>query len=193
MRRVFLAAALAGALALSACATVTAVSGPYKAGDAYTVTLARQWSDISAIMPQRPRNVRLISIDGPFLNRVYVAGGLTPGQYLVKPARRETPTPTFRADMSETELVEFVTDSIAALDYQRPEALNLRPANFGSAPGLRFDVSAQTKEGLNISGDALLARVGDRVHLLLYLAPSEHYYERNHADVEAIFTSVALR
>jgi hypothetical protein len=188
-----IAAALASALAVAGCVSITPVSGSYKAGNAYTVTLSRQWADISAIMPQRPSNVRLLSIDGPLLNRVYLASGLTPGQFLVKPVKKETPTPTFRADMSETELVEFVTDSIAAMEYERPEALQLRPANFGTAPGLRFDVRAQSKEGLNFSGDALIARVGDRLHVLLYLAPSEYYYERHKADVDAIFSSVVLR
>ncbi|MBI1187770.1 MAG: hypothetical protein GC206_10675 [Alphaproteobacteria bacterium] len=87
-RTVLVTALLAGALALSGCATVTAVQGPYNPGGAYAVTLDRQWSDISAIMTQRPRNVRLLSIDGPLLNRLYIASAIEPGQFLVKPARR---------------------------------------------------------------------------------------------------------
>jgi len=189
----FRAAIAAGALALTSCATVTAVQGPYEAGEAYTVTLNRQWSDVSAIMTQRPRNVRLLSIDGPLLNRLYIASAIEPDQFLVKPARRELPTPTFRADMTESELVEFVTDSVAALDYLRPEALNLRPENFGAHEGIRFEVQAQTPEGLNISGTALLARTGDRLHVMLYLAPSEHYFQRNLPDAESVFASARFR
>jgi hypothetical protein len=182
------AAAFAALLTLSACAAVTAVQGPYSAG-AFTVTLDRQWSDISEIMAQRPRNVRLLSTDGPLLNRLYIASAIEPDQFLVKPARREFPTPVFRADMSESELVEFVVDSVAALDYLRPEALDLRPEQFGGREGIRFEIRAQTAEGLDISGTAILARVGDRLHVMLYLAPSEHYYERLLPDVERVFAS----
>lgn len=187
------AAALAAALALSACAAVAAVEGPYSAAGAYTVTLDRQWSDISAVMTQRPRNVRLLSVDGPLLNRLYIASAIEPGQFLVKPARREAPTPTFRADMSETELVEFVIDSVAALGYLRPESRNLRPDLFGGREAVRFEIEAQTPEGLAFSGTALLARAGDRLHLILYLAPTEHYYARLLPHVEQVFASVRFQ
>ncbi|MBI1187771.1 MAG: hypothetical protein GC206_10680 [Alphaproteobacteria bacterium] len=91
--------------------------------------------------------------------------------------------------MTETELVEFVVDSVAALDYLRPEALDLRPEMFGGRDGVRFEIATQTAAGLAIRGTALVARVGDRVHVMLYLAPSEHYYDRLLPDVERVFAS----
>lgn len=192
MTRLTRRAVLGGAVLLTGCATSVEVSGDYKAGRAFTMSLDRSWSDISAVMPYKPKNVRLLSVDGPLLNRLYVLAGLEPGESLVGPRDRDTPRPQFRADMSDTETVEFITDCVAAMEFQAPEASNLRPQSFGGAPGVRFDLTTRTAEGLNFSGTALTARVRDRLNALLYLAPQEHYYNSLLANVEATFASVRL-
>ena len=184
-RRALLAGA-AGALTAS-CATGGLVSGSYTAANAFNVQLGREWSDITFMLTPRPPNLRLLSIDGPLLNRLYLAA-LEPGQSLLRPSDRDTPRPTYRTDMSDTEVVEFIVDCVAQ-EYQAPEATALRPQNAGQTPGVRFDLSARTAEGLNISGTALAAKVGQRLHIMLYLAPSEHYYAALLPEVERIFAS----
>jgi hypothetical protein len=182
-------AVLMGATAALAagCGTSGARSGTYNAANAYNVNLAREWSDITFMLQPRPRNLRLLSIDGPLLNRLYLAA-LQPGESLLRHRDRDTPRPTYRTDMSDTEVVEFIVDCVAQ-EYQAPEASALRPQNFGAYPGVRFDLSARTAEGLNTSGTALAARVGERLHVMLFLAPSEHYYAALLPEVEAIFAS----
>lgn len=174
----------AGALMLAGCATGGLVSGQVESGGT-TATLTREWSDITFLLNPRPRNVRMLSIDGPLLNRLYLAS-LEEGESLLRHTDRDTPRPTFRADMSDTELVEFVIDCVAQ-EYQGPEANALRPQSFGVTPGVRFDLTAQTAEGLNMSGTALVARQGERLHIMLFLAPTEHYYGAFLPEVEAIF------
>jgi hypothetical protein len=185
--------AVAAFALLAACATVaSAPSGPFKVGESYSVTLGRQWSDISKIVVAKPAGVRLLSIDGPQLNRLFLTDGIAAGGYLVKPASREQPTPTYRAGLSQTELVEFVVDSVAALGLERPESADLRPAKFGAVDGLRFELSAKTTEGLDISGTALLAESRGKLHVILFLAPTEHYYAASLAEVNAIMASATL-
>jgi hypothetical protein len=180
----------AAALTLSACVSVvSAPAGPYKVGSAQ-VTLGHEWSDISAIMFARPAKVRLLSMDGPLLNRLYVTDGLAPGEFMVKPMTKERPTPTYRAGMSPNELVEFVSDSVAALDYQRVETDNLRPAKFGSSDALRFDIKAKSKEGLDVSATALVAENAGKLYVVLYIAPTEHYYAAELPEVETVIGSV---
>ena len=189
-RRTLLLGAAGASLALAGCATGGLVSGEVKNAGA-TVTLSREWSDITFLLPSpRPRNVKMLSIDGPLLNRLYIAA-LEPGESLLRPRDRDTPRPTYQPDMSDSELVEFVIDCIAQ-EYQNPEASALRPQNMGATPGVRFDVATRTAEGLDISGAALVARQGQRLHLLLFLAPAEHYYAALLPDVEAIFASATL-
>jgi hypothetical protein len=177
-------------LLLGGCAAVAdAPAGAFKVGDTYQVTLGREWSDISKIMVGRPKGVRLLSIDGPWLNRLYLTDGLAPGDFLVKPAAKERPTPTYQKDMSPSELVEFVADSVAALDYERVETTGLRPATMGGAQALRFDIKAMTREGLEIAGTAETAQMGGKLYVILYLAPAEHYYAASLAEVEAVMAS----
>lgn len=191
LKQALMLGVFAGALALAGCVSITAVNGPYSAAGGYHVTLTRQWSDLTSINPNRPENVRYLSIDGPLLNRLYLAS-LLPGQSLVKHADPHAPRPTYRTDMSDTELVEFVTDCIAAMDYETPATTAIRPQSIGSETGVRFDISARTKEGLNVSGTALVARHGGRLEIMLFLAPSEYYYGSLMPDVERVFSSAQL-
>jgi hypothetical protein len=182
-------AALAATAALAGCAAITSVPpGPTKVGGAQ-VTLGREWSDISILMNGRSKKVRLLSIDGPMLNRLYVTDGLSPGDYLIKPAAKERPTPVVRADMTVTERIEFVTDSIAAMDYQRVETSRPGATTLDGQPAVRVDVAAKTKEGLDVKGAALVSQVRGKTYVVIYMAPAEHYFDATLSEVEAIMAS----
>jgi hypothetical protein len=94
--------------------------------------------------------------------------------------------------MTSRELVEFVVDSVAMIGYQTPEATNLRPAKFGDTDGVRFEIVTRTSRGLLIDSTALVAQRAGRLHLMLFLAPREHYYAATLPEVEKIFASVAF-
>lgn len=191
MRKRATAAALAVLLVgLSACVSVTsAPAGAMKLG-AGQVTLGREWSDISQIMPARSKKVRLLSIDGPLLNRLYVTEGLAAGDYMIRAATKEHPTPLVRADMSVSEQIEFVADSVSAMDYQRVETARPRPVKFGQAPGVRFDITALTKEGLEMKGLGAVARgASGQLYVVLYLAPAEHYFAASLPEAESVIAS----
>lgn len=189
MRKLIVAATLALTLGLTACASITsAPAGPMQLG-AGQVTLGREWSDISLIMPYRSKKVRLLSLEGPLLNRLYLTQGLVAGDYMIKPVAKERPTPAVRADMSVSEQIEFVADNVAAMDYLRVETSRPRPVKFGAASGVRFEITATTKEGLEIKGVGAVAKGPGGLYVILYLAPAEHYYDTNLADVESIITS----
>lgn len=179
-------------LVLAGCAAIKlAPAGAYNAQSGYSVTLARPWSDVTAAGRRAP-GVKLLTIDGVALNQLYVVS-LSPGGSLAQPADRDTPRPTYRADMSDTELVEFVIDSLATLGYEAPEFADLRPQNMAGAPGVRFDIRARTQAGLDVSGASLVSRAGEQAHLLLFLAPSEHYFSAYSDEIDAVFASAVRR
>jgi hypothetical protein len=188
-------AALCASLLVSSCAAgiTEAPAGPYKAFGT-SVSLESTWADITGInalfSPGTPR-AKVLSMDGPFLNRLYLVE-LKPGEPMVRAASRERPTPVFRADMSENEQVEMVAESVTALGYSRVETRDLRPQTVSGVEGLRFDFDAQTKEGLNIDGTALAARTRDRLHLIVFFAPEEHYFPALRDRVETILASAKL-
>jgi len=182
------------ALSLIGCGggTLDGVSpGPMAMGDKHHLTLTRRWADVSPILPQRSKKVRVLSVDGPWLNRVYVARGLQPGEGMLKRQDKEHPVPSFHADMAPTELVEFATDSVSAMGYMRVETSKLRPARFGAADGLRFDLAAKTESGLEVQGTAQMAVAGKKLYVILYLAPAEHYYAATLPDVEEMMRSAS--
>jgi hypothetical protein len=184
--------ASAAALSVAGCATSGVVTGAYKVGANFSITLGDKWADISTWLGDRGPGVRLLTIDGPWLNRLYIIDGLKPGQSLLRPERRDRPNPAYRDNMTSRELVEFVVDSVAMIGYQAPEATNLRPAKFGDADGVRFDIATRTRQGLLIDSTALVAQRNGRLHLMLFLAPREHYYAATLPEVEKIFASVAF-
>jgi hypothetical protein len=187
------AGVLAVAALLAGCAGITSLPpGPTRVGGT-EITLGRQWSDVSILMPGRSNKVRLLSIDGPLLNRLYVTDGLVPGDYLVKPAHKEQPTPVIRADMTVSERIEFVTDSVVAMDYLRVEASRPRPATLEGQPAVRFDISATSRDGLDVKGSALASEVKGKTYVVIYLAPAEHYYEATLTEAEAIMASIKAR
>ncbi len=179
--------------ALAGCTTITlAPAGPLAVSGGYSVTLGRNWSDASILWAGRPSHARMLTIDGPALNQLYITDGLAPGEALVRAVRAETRTPTYRANMSPTELVEFVSDSVSLFGYQRVTTRNLRPGQFAGGEAIRFDIAAQTRPGLDINGTALIAEHGGKLYLILYLAPAEHYYGASLAEVEQIMGSVRM-
>lgn len=184
-------AALAAVAFLSACAAIKAVpAGPYASGG-NQITVGRTWTDMGRLF-DASKGVRMLSIDGPQLNRLFVIDGLKTGEFIIRPASKERPTPTWKAGLTPTEQVEFLADSLAAMQYHRVETDNLRPVKVGDRSGVRFDISAQTVDGLNISGIAQLVEAGDRLYILLYLAPTEHYFDATRAEVESIMASARV-
>lgn len=187
-----LIAALAAGLALSACTTVTlAPAGSYAVGKGSTVTLTRDWSDFTPISGLK--KVRMLSIDGPLLNRLYLSEGLVTGDYIVQPTnRREVTTPVYNSAMSVTEQVEFVAGSVTALSYERVATSGVRPVQVNGQRGVRFDIEAATKEGLIIKGRGQAVKSGDTLYVAVYLAPAEHYFAQSLASAEAAMDSVTF-
>lgn len=190
MNRVRRATACALVLAgLAGCAAIPPVPpGPLAVGGGHKVALAHEWSDVSKILPHA-NDVRVLSIDGPMLNRLYIAQGLSPGEGLIRPVSKDHPVPAFHADMGPGDFAEFVADSVTALGYQRVGTSKLRPAKFGANSGVRLDLSAKTESGLDMLGTAEIAVANGKLYLILYLAPAEHYYQATLPDVEAILAS----
>lgn len=180
------------ALSLAACVSAKPVSGNLTAASA-TVTLAEMWSDVSDYTQGQTPGSKVLTQDGPALNRLYIVSDIKPGQSIVRAQSKEKPTPVLRADLSFNEQVEFVADSVAALGYFRVETHDLRPQKFGAAEGLRFDVDAQTQEGLNVDGTALATMSNGAFHLILFLAPEEHYFGASQSKVETILASAKLK
>jgi hypothetical protein len=108
--------------------------------------LDRPWNDISAIWVNRPAKMRPLSLDGPLLNRLYLSEGLVDGDHIVKPARRESTTPIYADAMSVTEQVDFVADSVTALEFERVTTEPVRAVDVAGVRAVHFDILGKTKK-----------------------------------------------
>lgn len=176
---------------MAACVSIAEVSGPYKAGNS-TYTLDRSWNDVTPVTAN-PKGVRLLTLDGPVLNSLYLSGGLKEGQHLARPnSRREKTTPAWRADMGIIEQVEFVRDSVDAYGYQRVETASPRRVNVSGQRGVRFDIAAATVSGLRIKGFGQVVVKDDLAYVAIYLSPEEHFYPESQASAAAAMDSLAF-
>lgn len=181
-------------LCLAACASYGAASGPFKVGDGYTVTLNQTWTSIP-VRFAGARHLRLLTVDGAGLNSLYLTDGIPPGQALfarVSTNERRTTdkqVPMARADMDEFELVEFVQDSMVAIDLQESETSDLEPIEFAGEPGVRFRFSGLSPAGLRYSGFAQAMQRGNKVYTMVFFAPEEHYFSALEAEVTKVFDS----
>ncbi len=183
---------LASALLLAGCASIApAPAGPYAIGKSH-VSLQKTWSVVTPLMLGLPKEGQVLSINGPYLDRLYILDGLPEGGSLIKAVKKENPTPVFRKGLTATEQIEFVSDSVAALGYERVVTSRPRPAKMDGKDALRFDLTLRTTGGLDLSGAALAAVVNDKLYLVLFLAPSEHYYQTMLPDVEQIMSSFKI-
>jgi hypothetical protein len=185
------AIALALSITLAGCGGATAVTGPFKVGSAYSVDLTKTWSN--APLFNLNKEVKYLTIDGPLLNNFYLTEGLVVGRSMVRSPLKSRPMPIVKRDMSETELAEFVVDTVAAFGYEGASSENLRPTKFGNADAVRFDITAKTDAGLSIMGTSQVALVGGKVHVMLFLAPGEHFYPALLSEVDHIFGSANLQ
>ncbi|PWE16702.1 hypothetical protein DDZ18_10860 [Marinicauda salina] len=184
--------ATAAALTLTACAAGPSLVEPgrYAGAESYTIALDREWTLMPAGVDRRV-TVDYLTVDGPLLNMVFVAGGIEDGEGIVRERNEEQPVPAFRSGMSELELAEFVADSLAALEFHDVETADIRPQDLAGTPGVRMDLAATLESGLVIRGTALAAASDGALDLILFVAPGEHYYEAYADDVEAIMRSAA--
>ena len=186
-------AVAAVSLSLISCSPITlAPMGSYAVGKSPTVTLDRPWNDMTALWLQRSKKARLLTLDGPELNRLYLTEGLIEGDYIVRPTRREATTPIYSDTMSVTEQVEFVADSITAIGYERVETSGVRPTEIASARAVRFLISARTTDGLDIKGVGQVLKRDEKFYVAIYLAPAEHYFEASRPSAEAAMTGLAF-
>lgn len=192
MKRLILAVGLIATLGLQACTTVTlAPAGPYKAGANTTYSLGQPWNDYGMFGGQS-KGVRLLTLDGPLLNRLYLSEGIKDGGSIQKSFVKERPTPVYRKGSSATELVEFVADSVEAMGYEGVETSGIRRAEVAGRQGIQFDLMGRTPNGLNIKGLGQVLEVDGLLYVALYLAPEEHYFEANLSEVKGILASLRI-
>jgi hypothetical protein len=183
---------------LSACAHYTLVE-PVKRdiGGGYSVEPQIAWSRAAY------GKIEIWTVDGPALEAIQFFNGIGDGETLF-PAygKQKEKLPQFKKDMTASEVMEFIVDSIMAPGFQSPvgpnmkgtgaESIHLRPFNFGEHPGYRFELSFLSHEGLEYEGFVVGTIKEDKLYLICYTGTRQYYYPKYKSYVEQIVASIDM-
>jgi hypothetical protein len=161
-------------------------AGPFAVGSSFAVNLGRNWSNITAISPGLSPQVKVFSIDGPQLNRLYLVGGLEANQGLFRKQGKEKTRPVLKTAMTGSDQIEFLRDSVAALEFRNVEIVQPRPVSLSGSPAIRVNLTARTVEGLEVAGTAVIQKLGEKYNLLIFVAPREHYFDALTSEINSM-------
>ena len=177
-------------ITLAGCAQYSLVKAEtQKIGGAYTVDAQIAWSK------HTEGKVEWWTVDGPGLEALRFFKGLDDGDALFKrPAgmAKGIKFPAYRAGMTASGVMEFVVESLGRAGAADLQARGLQPAQFGSVPGFRFELTFATGNGLEMSGLAAGAVIDDALHLILYTGARIHYFPKYREDVERLLGSIEV-
>ena len=141
---------------------------------------------------KRPRQ-ELWTIDGMPLNRFVIIANIKPNEHVFLSARerrRRPDGPWFRPGMRPDEVRDVVLDAMREAGWSNVQASSLRPANFGGVSGLRFDAVMTEQNGLIYRGTFGAAEHDGKLTQFFWMAPAEHYYDRDIAAVNKMMDSI---
>jgi hypothetical protein len=98
----------------------------------------------------------------------------------------------YNATMLPDDVMDMIAGTLGKAGDQQLRTSALRPVPFGAVTGFRFDLAFTTEDGLLMKGMALFAQRRKKLDVILFVAPSEYYYDRYAPTVEKIFSSVQV-
>jgi hypothetical protein len=189
-RRIRLAGLLAlVVLLLAACAG--AGGRLQEAGDASVFDM-RMDTQLNWARIKGPRQ-EMWTIDGQALNRLHIYSKVKPGEHVflgVRERKSRPDGPWYRVGMRPDEVRDVLLDAMRGNGWARVEATDLRPAKFGDADGLRFELKMTSATGLRYRGSVAAIERGGRLTTLVWAAAEEHYYDRDKAAVSHMFDTL---
>ena len=161
-------------------------------GDGITVEPQVAWANAVGIL-NGGMSGTVWTIDGFGLNELRFLTGVTAGNPLLRingVERKEMVA--YSTTMLPDDIMEMTAGTLGKAGDQQVRTSGLRPVPFGAATGFRFDLTFTAKDGLQMKGMALFAQRQNKLDLILFVAPSEYYYDRYVPTVEKVFSSVRV-
>jgi hypothetical protein len=183
---------------LSGCATYTLVSpGNIKVSGCCSVETPIEWSRSGA------GNMEVWTIDGASLEAIYFFKGIRDGETLFNTYNKKIKLPKFRKTMVESEIMEFVVDSMEAASQQNlyvsslvgndVQALYLRPYKINADFGFRFELAyLSPHNGLEYDGLIVGIVEKEKLYLVAYAGARQYYFPKYKARVEQLMGTLKL-
>jgi hypothetical protein len=164
------------------------------AKDTLQVTPGKPWN--KAPRPwYLPRTAEVWTMDGLQLNELTFYGGIEDGKRIIRQSAvgREQQLPTFKADMTAQEVVEFVESSLrVTFGTMVFTVTSLKPMTISGQPGFQLDYESVDGDEVKRKG-----RVGGLIHdgklyLLIFEAAALYYFDKDSQEVDRLLASMTL-
>lgn len=156
------------------------------------VTPGEDWNRSSS----RPiKKSEVWTLDGSTLNELYFVSGLAAGETLLRDVdKRNRPLPKMNGSMQLTDIPEFFESSWrVALGTTLFEMGAMEPARLGGRDAVKFAYTYSVQgETMLRKGVAVGTIVDRQLHLINFVAPSIHFFDRDAPKAEAVFASARL-
>ena len=137
--------------------------------------------------------VSIWTIDGLGLDELLFFSGVGAGSPLLRiPGVAPKDIVLYNTTMLPDDVMDMIAGTLGKAGDQQLRTSALRPVPFGAVTGFRFDLAFTTEDGLQMKGMALFAQRRKKLDVILFLAPSEYYYDQYAPTVEKIFSSVQV-
>jgi len=185
MKRLIAAITLAGALSACGGAYTLVEPKPIKVAEYYTVDPQIAWSRTEQ------NGMEVWTVDGPLLSAVRFFDGREDGESIFEPGP-DKEMPEFDKDMTAFEVQELLVDTMAVAGATAVEAKNLRPWEFGSVPGFRFELGYLNQEGLEYDAIVVGAIADETLYLVVYEGTRLYYFPKYRGYFEDIVASIRM-
>ena len=98
----------------------------------------------------------------------------------------------YNTTMLPDDVMDMIAGTLGKAGDQQLRTSALRPVPFGTVTGFRFDLAFTTEAGLQMKGMAFFAQRRKKLDVILFVAPSEYYYDQYAPTVEKIVSSVQV-
>jgi hypothetical protein len=135
------------------------------------------------------------TLDGIRLNELSFFAGVAKGDSLYfDQGLSEKPVPTFDPAMLQTDIVSFFESSNRlVLQSSQFEIKKVEPAKFAGHDGVRFSYRyAAQGDGVMRIGEAVAAKVDEKLYLINFVAPEIYYFARDIASVRELIASAKI-
>ena len=176
-------------LILSACAGFTLVKGGERQdlGAGLSVQPGRDWNRVAI------EKYEYWTLDGIQLQNIVFVKGAEDGESIVyrgRAAGEENDTfPKYRKGMTLIEIRELLETTWARRGYHRFRVTQFGVSRFGVKEGFEIAFSFDTRDGLEMRGQAAGAIVNDRLYMAIYTGTRIHFYNRGKNDFLRIVKS----
>jgi hypothetical protein len=171
---------------LSGCATFTAVppGKKHEIGGVFRAEPSKLWS------ASKGESGETWTINGFALETISFITKVGDGK-AIAPRLQGEDAPTFRADMSATDVVDLYEALLASRNMSQVEVTGLRPHEISGHEAFRFEYSGFDGAGLAKQGMVIALIDKEKgLNLVTYEGAREHYYGASLAAAESVFNSL---